>query len=619
MQCEAAEALADMGQDAEDAIPELTELFKRDQCEVPHYLLASIGRAAVPALIEALEDKDKDKDDKDIRIGAARGLGEIGEDAGDAVPALIEALDQDQEETKDYYRAVAKSLGDIGSGAKAAVPDLIELYEKKEIEAAIWALGSIGKDAVPSLIKLLNHKDDEKVRADAAFALVLVGEDAEAAVNDLRNAIKDENEDEKVRARAAVALVQIDPAQAQSVSTELIAALGQSDDKQDKETQARAALLLGQLGRDALVSKTQIDAVPALIEIVAGDSCSPESCVNAIIALGNIGDSVRDDQIREAIPPLVEILDQQRKPWNIQLRAEAALALGKIGQQADSVVPVLIRSVLIRAIGDNDKAVRVNAHIALGTFGMDVQEDVQELVKELRDDLSDIRVDVRRRAALSLATIGPDAVLDLLTDLDDDSQPVRMGAAAYALGNMEFSSSEIVGEFLFLFSVGLEYEGDLKAGELSLDFRQEFKSHGFTLSDDLTIEPHPEGDKWHIKENDTGRTFIVSREGEALNIYGDEPVKKLRAIVLDENNGLEVRRVAASSLEMLGQDMHSFFEENNVVSPQNAVCPSIYFSPHEAYFEFDALTGKCEYYYWKSGGEGKVRDLITVLCRIFGC
>ena len=71
--------------------------------------------------------------------------------------------------------------------------------------------------------------------------------------------------------------------------------------------------------------------------------------------------------------------------------------------------------------------------------------DVYDLILELRADLNDEKVDVRRRAALSLATMGPYAVPTLLTALDDDSQPVRMGAA-YALGNMEFSTRVIVEE-----------------------------------------------------------------------------------------------------------------------------------------------------------------------------
>ena len=72
---------------------------------------------------------------------------------------------------------------------------------------------------------------------------------------------------------------------------------------------------------------------------------------------------------------------------------------------------------------------------------------------------------------------------------------------------------------MFLFSVELQYQGDLEAGELSLDFRGGFESDDITLSDDLTIETQVAGSKWRIKDNDTGAMYIVGREGEALNIY----------------------------------------------------------------------------------------------------
>jgi hypothetical protein len=82
--------------------------------------------------------------------------------------------------------------------------------------------------------------------------------------------------------------------------------------------------------------------------------------------------------------------------------------------------------------------------------------------------------------------------------------------------------SDVVSEHLLrklLFSVGLEYQPDLEAGELSEAFRQQFESHDITLSDDLTIETQVEGYKWQIKDNDTGRRFIVLKQDEALNIY----------------------------------------------------------------------------------------------------
>lgn len=544
VQCTAARALANMGEEAEAAIPALTALLKRDQCTNPHFYLAAIGKAAVPAFIEALGNEDED-----IRIGAAIGLGEIGEDAREAVPALIEA--STQEGSGFYYEIVAESLGGVGTDAEVVVPALIKLYEEKESEDAIdalaefgpdakdaipsilraftnprtqyaasRALGNIGKEAVPAIVTLLESNDAE-VRANAAFALILVGKDAETAASALENAVQDE--DPRVRARAAVALVQIDPEYAPSVSTQLISALEYGFDDQDRETQIRATLLLEHIGEEA------IEAVPALIKIVQeGWFVDAEPVVKAIIALGTIADSGQGVQMGEAVTPLVELLGAERLPDNLQPRAEAALTLGKFGQEDGRVVPALIR-----ASGDLDEEVRVNAQIALGMFGVNPRDVIPELLSQLDNE----DVDVRRRAALSLAELGPYAVPSLLTALESGSPAARI-SAAYALGNIRFSTREMI--------------------------------------------------------------------------------EALQAIVLDESNDLELRRVAASSLELLGQDMQPFFEKNNLISPKNAACPSIPFGANRAVFEYDVLTGRCRFYWqttFTAGGE----RLIEVLCSIFGC
>jgi phage tail-like protein len=103
-----------------------------------------------------------------------------------------------------------------------------------------------------------------------------------------------------------------------------------------------------------------------------------------------------------------------------------------------------------------------------------------------------------------------------------EGQPLRLYYRA------DWVKSVKVGQFLS--SVGVEYQGDLEAGELSPDFRREFEDHGITLADDLAIEVEVEGGKWQIKENDTGLTYIVSREGEALKIYEGQDHVTLRLL-----------------------------------------------------------------------------------------
>jgi HEAT repeat protein len=87
--------------------------------------------------VEALKDKR-------LRFGAANALVRIGPAA---VPALIEAL---KDKDRNVRRAAALALGKIGPATKDAVPALIEALKDKESyvrSAAAWALGKIGPEA----------------------------------------------------------------------------------------------------------------------------------------------------------------------------------------------------------------------------------------------------------------------------------------------------------------------------------------------------------------------------------------------------------------------------------------------------------------------------------------
>src|SRR3954451_24871524 len=87
-----------------------------------------------------------------VRLDAAAALGRLGPKAGPAVPALAEALSDE-----DLYvrRLVPLALGDIGAGA--AVPGLIEALGDEDEgvrRRAAVALGEIGPEAAPALAAL---------------------------------------------------------------------------------------------------------------------------------------------------------------------------------------------------------------------------------------------------------------------------------------------------------------------------------------------------------------------------------------------------------------------------------------------------------------------------------
>jgi HEAT repeat protein len=81
--------------------------------------LGSEAREALPDLLDALKS-----DDPLVRQNAALALGAIGPDAAEAVPGLTEALHDGQWAVR---RQAAISLGDIGPAAKSALPELDKL------------------------------------------------------------------------------------------------------------------------------------------------------------------------------------------------------------------------------------------------------------------------------------------------------------------------------------------------------------------------------------------------------------------------------------------------------------------------------------------------------------
>jgi len=201
---------------------------------------------SMPQLITELEN-----DNQKVRSDAARALGEMGEQAKGAVPALIGALRS--KGSKPEVRAeVAIALGKIsGKGAVAALVHTIENENETDMHVkscAIWALGEMGpkaaaasgavrfvletmkeqskyepdlfifacralgnmratSDAAFALTETLQHKN-ELVRAEAAAALGRMGSEAKEATSALRDAMIGDR-DVSVRANAATALGEI--------------------------------------------------------------------------------------------------------------------------------------------------------------------------------------------------------------------------------------------------------------------------------------------------------------------------------------------------------------------------------------------------------------------------
>ena len=136
------------------------------------YALSAIGGPAVPALINALQDKNES-----IRASAAYALGDIGSAAQDAVPALTQAL---RDESTWVRRHATEALGLIGQPAQNTVPALIDLlydehyWIRDNAARALARLGPAAEAAIPALMDTLND-ENRYVRFHATFALKQIG------------------------------------------------------------------------------------------------------------------------------------------------------------------------------------------------------------------------------------------------------------------------------------------------------------------------------------------------------------------------------------------------------------------------------------------------------------
>lgn len=127
------------------------------------------GKKAIPRLLKGLQHADMY-----ARESACRELAELGPDAAECVPAVIELLRKDQRNTVRYNAAAA--LGKIGPAAISATPHLIRALKEDtgggiQREAAT-ALGLIGDPAsLPALREAA--KNPERDIETAATASIL--------------------------------------------------------------------------------------------------------------------------------------------------------------------------------------------------------------------------------------------------------------------------------------------------------------------------------------------------------------------------------------------------------------------------------------------------------------
>ena len=356
--------------------------------------LGRIGKPAIPALIRALQSKDPD-----LRRFAAQALGQMRDEAGEAVPALIAALDDPALEA-----TVANTFGRIGPAAAPAVPALWAKLKQGDFGSGdiLWALPRIGRAAVPVLVEVFRKEAREFLRPDEDLApnvdgFLWLGPEAREAAPALRPYLTDKRP--AIRAAAAVALGAIAPDTPGLVPALIeILKYPRPDPKQPRaETpeqvarwwyESNAALVLGWIGPPAR------GALPTLLDCLKEQEQDEHSGWNDELDLrpfpGLIGIMIRIDPTGKLIVP--SLFRAIRRGDQTAIEDAAML----------EPIPKIVLGALIEAENDDRDAVAPWVRIALARIGPAAAPAVPALIRGLDGESPS-------GAAKALGAIGPAA------------------------------------------------------------------------------------------------------------------------------------------------------------------------------------------------------------------
>lgn len=420
----------------EVSIPLFTKLFEEADPELRIHVMSAMaeqGKEAVPPLTKALANEK-------ATYWACLVLAEIGPDAQEAVPALVEVLNTD--ERPEVRREAAIAIAAVGPGAASAVPALANAMEEdRELMGgpAAYALGAIGTKAKAAAEKVARLADDPKsppfLRTVCLWALARMNPDDQQLVRKVVPRLVDalKSPQPRLRAAAARALIDLDPdpeiarplikKAMEEASPEVlddildaVAALGEKAVPrlivalEAKQVRAEAAAIIARIGPKAKA------AVPALAKALADDN--PETRNEVLFALAAIGPAAKS-----ALPQIADALGDSEAA----VRYGACYALGRIGPAAKSAEAKLQANLT----GEDESLAMVSAW-ALARINPDSPQTAKNSVPVLIMALAELDVSTRVQAADSLRRLGPlakDAAAALKKAQEDEDRAVRSAAA----------------------------------------------------------------------------------------------------------------------------------------------------------------------------------------------
>ncbi|NEN88796.1 MAG: HEAT repeat domain-containing protein [Okeania sp. SIO3H1] len=390
--------------------------------------MGSEAKQFIPQLLQLFSDEDSD-----VRDAAATAVGEMGSEAKQFIPQLQQLLRDEDSRVRD---AAATAVGEMGSEAKQFIPQLQQLLRDENSgvrSAAVRAVGNLGSEAkqfIPQLLQLFSD-EDWRVRYVVVWAVRDMGSEAKQLIPQLLQLFSDQNFFVRREAVEAVGKMGVE-------AKELIPQLLQLFSDEHFVVRYAAVRAVSSMGLEAK------QLIPQLQQLLRDENSDVREA--AATAVGEMG-----SEAKQLIPQLLQLFSDDASGLRRgAVRRAAAEAVGKMGSEAKQLIPQLQQ--LLR---DENSDVREAAATAVGEIGSEAKQLIPQLQQLLRDENSD----VRRAAAEAVGEIGSEAkqlIPQLQQLLRDENSDVRE-AAATAVGEMGSEAKQLIPELLQFFSDDQEY------------------------------------------------------------------------------------------------------------------------------------------------------------------
>jgi len=323
-------------EEAQDLMKELANSRDESVRAQAAWQLGQMGATdAVPALIQALEDKDYS-----VRANAAGSLWHLGDVAKPAMPALRKAL------ADSYPGVVANAAGAL---VMLGVPrtELAPVYQRLLLEEKcrfrIQGIRGLMDQVPPTdlfrdALECSRDPDPDNKFAAGDLLRELMAAKNRTMIPLILDALKEAGDNNA--SDLALAIVKFRPPVAEAVP-----ALENLLRSANPINRSVAAASLGLLKDEAL------DALPTLVNLLESDPDAGvrEAAAKAIADIGN--------RAKEAVPALIRAAQNDKWP---KVRQAAIQALGEMGEGAGEAIPVLRAT-----LDDPDAFIRTAARNAL--------------------------------------------------------------------------------------------------------------------------------------------------------------------------------------------------------------------------------------------------------------